>query len=326
MAASEIALDKDAILDNDNVPVRDGSVTIYEHGTTTPVTLYSDPAGTTPGANPIPLDGSGRPEYKPFVTTSADLTAVIRDANNASVRTNEYLGRIAQQGNTAESISITPIVGLPRSGDSAENVQDALQEVANRITPWSNFIEDNFLPMTNANAARGALGLGDMAELDIADRTFDQSVWNTGASTTQALISPAKLDAKIEDSFPDGLLDVKVNTSAEFPLTAGSATDWIHGFGAVPNIISLQLKCIDASGDGGFSENDRVSISPTKNDAGAATSDTTIGIYPSTVRVRVRFPTAIEVLEDTSPDTALSIDYSKWRLIISAISFGTITS
>lgn len=208
--ADGILLDNDVIFDNDNDPLSGGSVTVYETGTTTLVTLYSDAAGTTPTTNPIEVDGSGRAP-KVFVTTTSTLDAVIRDANGALIRTVTSIARVGQAANSADNVSITPIVGIndpatwvsgdPKTGTPAADVQTGLEAMAARFTPITDFMEFDFLTSASATTGRTALGLGTFAVLDEADRTLSQSVWDTGTSTTEGLISPAKLDSKITTEF-----------------------------------------------------------------------------------------------------------------------------
>lgn len=72
----------------DNLPLSGGKAYIYETGTTTPVTTYSNTALTTPNANPIVADSAGRfgqafydgsVDVKVVYTNSADVAQVTRD-------------------------------------------------------------------------------------------------------------------------------------------------------------------------------------------------------------------------------------------------------
>lgn len=72
----------------DNSPLSGGKAYIYETGTTTPVTTYSDTALTTPNANPLVADSAGRfgqafyngsVDVKVVYTNSSDVTQETRD-------------------------------------------------------------------------------------------------------------------------------------------------------------------------------------------------------------------------------------------------------
>jgi hypothetical protein len=330
--ADGILLDNDVIFDNDNAALADGSVTIYETGTTTLVTLYSDAAGTTPTTNPIELDGSGRAP-KVFVTTSTTLDAVIRDKNGALVRTNPTLPRVGQSASSAASVSIDPIIGVndpatwpsaawtggdPQLGTPAADVQTGLEALAGRITPFSAFMEFEVLRATTPTAARTVLELGTFAVLDEADRTLSQSVWNTGTSTTEGLISPAKMEAKLADYTSA----IETASSGQLSIAADASLTWTHGITAPVKVLSFELVCITA--DGIFSPADRVPINPASNhtDATAATNGI-VALNNSDGTIDVYCGAAIQIIAPggAGAPTRLTIDFAKWELVIHAMTF-----
>lgn len=82
------------------VPIVGAKMFVYENGTTTPVTLYSDRGCTTPAANPVLTDASGRWPVR-YVATNELLTIVVKDAADATLYTdNDFDGYSSGYANT----------------------------------------------------------------------------------------------------------------------------------------------------------------------------------------------------------------------------------
>lgn len=123
-----------------------------------------------------------------------------------------------------------------------------------------------------------------------------QSVWNTGASTTESLISPAKLDDKIENKF---------NVSGSAPLYSCRAWVNFNGTGTVAIRASGNVSSITDNGTGDYTVNfttampdanyavNTTMVTPVTGGAGIAA--VSCGIHPSTapsttsVRVHSRY-------------------------------------
>lgn len=98
---------------------------VYESGTTTPVSLYSDEAMTTPASNPLVADSLGifpvaflaETAVKVVITTSADVAVLSRDP----VYTIGQVGGLAATQVTFDGSQI---------GFAATNVQEAIEEQA----------------------------------------------------------------------------------------------------------------------------------------------------------------------------------------------------
>jgi len=81
--------------DDNGDPLSGGKLYSYIAGTSTPLSTYTDASGSTPNANPVVLDASGRAaiwigsgSYKFLLATSADVTIWTEDnvtANNSDV-------------------------------------------------------------------------------------------------------------------------------------------------------------------------------------------------------------------------------------------------
>ena len=70
---------------NDGQVLADGTLTFSDSGTTTLRNTYSDPGLTTPNANPVPLDGAGRPEVD--IWGDGSYRVVLEDSLGATIVT-----------------------------------------------------------------------------------------------------------------------------------------------------------------------------------------------------------------------------------------------
>lgn len=88
--------------DNNDDPLSGGTLTFYASGTTTLQTVYSDAARTTPLANPLTLDSSGRSTTEIYFSP-ASYKIVVKDSNGVTQRTADnitdvsYLAQLATQ-------------------------------------------------------------------------------------------------------------------------------------------------------------------------------------------------------------------------------------
>jgi hypothetical protein len=79
------------------------------------------------------------------------------------------------------------------------------------------------------------------------------ATWKTGTSTTESLVSPAKIKAAVEERFSENRYDSGW-VAGNFPTT------FTHGFGQVPEFYQLQAKCVSAVG--GFEVGDVIMLLP----------------------------------------------------------------
>lgn len=70
-----------------------GSLTFYEKGTTTPTDTWSDQGLTTPNANPVPLDASGRAETE--IWMDGEYTVVAKASDGSTIWTRVVAPEIA---------------------------------------------------------------------------------------------------------------------------------------------------------------------------------------------------------------------------------------
>lgn len=121
--------------DDSGNPLAGGKVYVYDAGTTTPKSVYSDTALSSGAANPIILDSAGRHDnryiatgsYKIVVKTSADVTVFTRDNNDGGVPVGS--GALAiENGGTGATTAAAAIAAL--GGATASEVADIAADVA----------------------------------------------------------------------------------------------------------------------------------------------------------------------------------------------------
>ena len=83
--------------------------------------------------------------------------------------------------------------------------------------------------------------------------TQTEAAWEAGTSTTESLVSPAKVKAAIDANSTFG--SSVVHDLGLMSAGTGSTT---HGLGAYPSLVSFYIECV--SSDGGYSVGDRVSF------------------------------------------------------------------
>jgi hypothetical protein len=116
-------------VDRDGLPVAGAKATFFASGTTTPIVVFSDQAGTVPHPSPLLADGRG---IFPPVFTDASLRVVVTDANDVTLPGYPIDPvQVVSVGSGASQIAFSPTGSIPET-----NVQDAIERVqANLVAP-----------------------------------------------------------------------------------------------------------------------------------------------------------------------------------------------
>lgn len=115
--------------DNSGAVLTGGLLYTYTAGTTTPVTTYQDSAGSTPNANPVVLDASGRVSAEIWLTTGAAYKIVLKTSTGTTLWTMDNLRAI----NDPSSIAWAVITGKPTTL-SGYGITDAITAVTAAAT------------------------------------------------------------------------------------------------------------------------------------------------------------------------------------------------
>ena len=114
-------------LDANGDPVSGAKANIYQSGTTTPVTVYTDTALSVAHANPIVADAQGYFAQAFYGGTTA-LKVVFTDANDVTLYTFDPAPLTSLSDSNADDVTSVPFTGV-----TATNVQDALEQIQGNI-------------------------------------------------------------------------------------------------------------------------------------------------------------------------------------------------
>jgi len=113
--------------DDNGDPAPGAKLIVYETGTTTPVTVYTDSAFSVAHASPIVADGNGY-FAQIFYGGTIALKIVITDSEDVTLQTIDPAWQISTSGGAASLVTFTPTGDLVST-----NVQDAIVEVQGNI-------------------------------------------------------------------------------------------------------------------------------------------------------------------------------------------------
>lgn len=179
--ANVISTNVNRATDANGNPVAGAKAYFYLSGTSTPVTVYSDAAATTPHPTPVVADGNG--VFPPiFGASAASLKVNVTTAAGAAVPgyPRDPVVIFADTTVGASAISFTPI-----TGNAATNVQAAIaniQPTINGITPFAKTLLDD----TTAGAMLTTLGVSAYAKTILDDADASAALTTLGFSGTIA--------------------------------------------------------------------------------------------------------------------------------------------
>ena len=138
-----------------------------------------------------------------------------------------------------------------------------------------------------------------------------ESAWTAGTSTTESLVSPAKVKAAISSS----VVFSAAYISAEQTITAGGLLTLTHGLGAMPSLIQARLVC--KSSDLGYSVNDEVIVNNHTNAVSNASYGQSLEASSTTISVGFGQGNVYQLLNKSTGAAAL-ITPASWSLVVRA--------
>lgn len=175
--------------------------TFYRTGTTTPLTVFSDEALTTPHASPLVADSYGV-FAQAFTDGTYEAKAVITTSADETIATIDPVPRTVSTGSGASDISITPTTN--NSGTDVETFAHNLQTTVDDIGPAAD------LEVTGADgkAVTGTEGTadnlvkwnadGDAVDAEVAVSTDDTLASDSDAKLPTEQAVKAYVDARAE--------------------------------------------------------------------------------------------------------------------------------
>lgn len=141
--------------------------------------------------------------------------------------------------------------------------------------------------------------------------------------TAQTVNEPTQIviDAKGRVTSISGTEGEQRFTSAETALPSGvgsaNQVQVAHGLGSTPRNVEVWLKCTDAGGDAGYSQNAIIHFSQVTFDTGS--SDTRLMVVmKDATNVTVVFPTGTDYVANYGTGALGAFDATKWKFIVEA--------
>lgn len=229
-----------------------------------------------------------------FASAGGNLSGMIVEAEGAAVASAASCNIWATDGNTCH------ITGTTQIDDFA---------TAPQAGAWKKVVFDDALILNqsanlnlNGGGADITTAAGDMAFI-YADTTTQMDVFVVRKSGRE--VAP-----------PTPLISVSYDSGDQTITAAGSLT-LAHSLGMVPKITQLYLRCQDAGGDSGYSQNDFFLLGPPGN---GETADLGVSVVPDATNFNVRYGANANVFRVPRKDngTLSAITITKWRLVIRA--------
>ena len=122
-------------LDNSGAPCSGGSLTFTDTATTTPKTVYSDKALTTPITNPVTLDSAGRAPVD--IWGSGSYRVVLKNSSGTVIKTLDNVDEI----NTGASLPIPTIGQFVTSADGVSFSMAAISQLPSQTGHAQKYLQ-----------------------------------------------------------------------------------------------------------------------------------------------------------------------------------------
>lgn len=153
--ANQVLFTPNRALDSNAYALPGATATVYQTGTATLITLYSDESGSVTTSNPITADANG---VFPQVFASVTPKVVVKDSDGATVWTIDPAPTTSSSATGASSISFYPTVDIPET-----NVQDAIEAAGalaiSGVTAYGIGITGNAPTIADLDATGTASGI-----------------------------------------------------------------------------------------------------------------------------------------------------------------------
>lgn len=281
---------------DDNGDIVSGAkATFFQKGTTTPLTVYSDEAATTPVAVPLEADAEG--VFIPVYTTSS-VKVIVTDTEDVNLpgypSDPHYVSPASATG--ASSVTFSPI-----TGNAATNVQNAVANLTglwNAVTAYGR----SLIAAADAAAARGVLGLTLLDEDDFASDS------DTAVATQQSI------KAYVDSATP---FTEEYQSTAQTMVTAGLLT-LAHGLSSQPKMIRLYAKCTTA--EEGYVVGDNFDISAVMARGTTGADDRTFSVRFDDTNILVRNGNSANFANSIAANSgnAAPLSRANWELYVEA--------
>lgn len=187
-------------LDANGNPVSGAKALVYETGTTTPVTVYTDTGLSVAHANPIVSDSSGY-FAQAFYGGSVALKVVVTDASDVTLVTYDPVPLVSLSSSAATDVTFSPT-----TENTATNAQAAISGITDGTADFSSIQIDGAVKT-------GVSGVDETLLTGTAGTDGNTAVWNAdgdlvdgfpySSGTVTATLTPAVGSIPLSSSFDD---------------------------------------------------------------------------------------------------------------------------
>jgi len=187
---------------------------------------------------------------------------------------------------------------VPTGAVTTSGLTQATARMLGRTTAGTGAIEE----LTAANVAAFTAAASDTAQGAVELATTAET--ETGTDTARA-VTPAGLKGAL--LFSNGF------QSTDQTVTPASTLNVAHGLGAVPKLFKVTLKCTDAGGEAGYSQNDEVAA-----DFVFVSGVSVIRASADATNVNISYDGASTQVPNKSTRAATTITSAKWAFVVRA--------
>jgi len=187
---------------------------------------------------------------------------------------------------------------VPTGAVTTSGLTQATARMLGRTTGGTGAIEE----LTAANVAAFTAAASDTAQGAVELATTAET--ETGTDTARA-VTPAGLKGAL--LFSNGF------QSTDQTVTPASTLNVAHGLGAVPKLFKVTLKCTDAGGEAGYSQNDEVAA-----DFVFVSGVSIIRASADATNVNISYDGASTQVPNKSTRAATTITSAKWAFVVRA--------
>jgi len=187
---------------------------------------------------------------------------------------------------------------VPTGAVTTSGLTQATARMLGRTTAGTGAIEE----LTAANVAAFTAAASDTAQGAVELATTAET--ETGTDTARA-VTPAGLKGAL--LFSNGF------QSTDQTVTPASTLNVAHGLGAVPKLFKVTLKCTDAGGEAGYSQNDEVAA-----DFVFVSGVSIIRASADATNVNISYDGASTQVPNKSTRAATTITSAKWAFVVRA--------
>lgn len=137
------------------------------------------------------------------------------------------------------------------------------------------------------------------------------ATWLVGTSTTESLISPAKLDDKVADSIGSLSTFTKQYLSSSQTITSAGLLTLAHSLGAVPKIVLLELTCLAAEANYAVNDVITVGVSSTTTSTNKFTS---VSYGVTNISIRYSDSASVFTAGNKTTGAAVGLTNGNWSL------------